>query len=63
MISTPTSKAFMACLGDPIIFMTGIPAAWNFSTTHLGGTPTALTNNDAFSSIIISTNSGKVFLV
>jgi hypothetical protein len=29
--------------------MTRIPAAWSFSTTHLGGTPTADTKRTAFS--------------
>lgn len=55
--------AFTACLGAPIMFITGIPAACNFSTAHLGGTPTAETNKEAFSSMMISINSGKVDLV
>ena len=80
--STPTSIAFIACFGCPIIFMTltlklnnklnqnqiwcliliqicftGMPAAWNLSTTHFGGTPTALTKRVAFSSIMMLTKS------
>jgi len=41
------------------MFCTMMPLACNLSTTHLGGTPTAETNNFAFFSMIISMSSGK----
>lgn len=46
-------------LGCPIIFAYKTPVACNFSTTHLGGHPTALTNNFAPPSIITSISSPK----
>eukprot|EP00662_Eupelagonemidae_sp_cell21_P038027 gene38028-biopygen108645 len=41
MRSTPCASAFSTCLGSPIMFITRMPAAWNFSTAHVGGTPIA----------------------
>jgi hypothetical protein len=46
-----------------LTFMTKMPALWSFSTTSLGGTPTAQTNNLVFSSIITSIRSMSLPLV
>jgi hypothetical protein len=35
-----------------LTFMTRIPALWSFSTTSVGGTPTAQTKSFAFSSMM-----------
>jgi hypothetical protein len=42
------------------MFMTGMPAACNLSTAHLGGTPTAETNSFAFSLMMTSISSGSL---
>ena len=42
-----------------LTFMTGIPAACSLSTAHLGGTPTAHTNSEAFSSMMMSMSWGS----
>ena len=39
--------------------MTTMPAWWSFSTTHLGGTPTAQTKSFVFSSMMTSISSGS----
>lgn len=45
IMSAPTSRHFLTCLGWPIMFMYRTPAACNLSTTSLGGTPTAETKS------------------
>jgi hypothetical protein len=42
------------------MFITGILAAWSFSTTSLGGTPTAQTKSEVFSSMMTSMSWGRV---
>ena len=54
IMSTPDARHFATCLGCPTMFIYGIPARWILSTTCGCGTPTAETNNEAFSSITMS---------
>ena len=59
MMSTPASSAFFTCLGCPIMFMTGMPAACSLSTAQRGGTPMAQTKSDARSATITSMSPGS----
>mmetsp|Transcript_56061 Transcript_56061/g.125171 ORF Transcript_56061/g.125171 Transcript_56061/m.125171 type:complete len:302 (+) Transcript_56061:410-1315(+) len=59
MRSTPASRALGTCLGEPIMFITKMPAACSFSTAQPGGTPTALTKSFAPDSITTSIKAGS----